>query len=281
MKFDSFAKINIGLNVVGKRTDGYHEIETLYQQISLKDTIDIQTSASSEVTLSCTGKECPKDESNLAFKAASALREKCNVNHGCRIHITKNISIGAGLGGGSSNAATTLAALNKLWDCNLTKNQLSDIAIRLGADVAFFLHGGLSFGRGMGEQLTPLSARPSYTGLLVCPNIHISTKWAYQNLNFSLTKANKMSKLKGFIRNLYNFGNWSLLSNDLEKVVFRSYPELEHIVRQFYSLGAFYSQMSGSGASIYGLFRTKAEASSAQETMQSRFSTYLFYPKYV
>jgi len=281
MTFNSYAKINIGLEIVDKRLDGYHEIETLFQQISLKDIIDIQVSENSDITLSCADDECPENKSNLAFKAASALQKTCKTEKGCRIHITKKIPIGAGLGGGSSNAAATLVVLNELWNCNLAEPQLSEIAFHLGADVPFFLHGGLCLGEGLGERLTPLSDRPEYAGLLVSPNIQISTKWAYQSVNFSLTKANKISKLKGFVRNVYDFDNWSLLSNDLEKVVFQAYPELEHIVQQLYAAGAFYAQMSGSGSSIYGLFRTHAEASSAQETMQSRFSTYLFFPKYV
>ena len=161
MEFNSFAKINIGLRIVGKRDDGFHDIETFFQQIDLFDTINIEGTQDGRIHLTVAGRDCPADESNLVYRAAQHLKSIIHdASLGCRIALQKRIPIGAGLGGGSSNAAVTLVALDKLWCCSLSNLELAESAAALGADVPFFLRGGLALGEGRGF-CNIAGARPS------------------------------------------------------------------------------------------------------------------------
>lgn len=258
MKLYSRAKINLGLSVLNKRKDGFHNIETFFQEISLSDEIELAITGN-DIRIKTNHSDCPSDKTNLAYKAADALWGKRRVNRGCGIEISKKIPIGAGLGGGSSNAASVLSALNEEWQCKLKHEQLSVMGACLGSDVPFFLKGGLAYGTGRGEQLYPLSYTPPYTGLLVIPPFSISTKEIYGNLN--LTNKRKIAKLKGFIDNFQRLDLWkNLFENDLQKVVLTKYPEWQEIINELYKGGAFFAQMSGSGSAFYGLFKSKKDA---------------------
>ena len=280
MNVESYAKINIGLRIVGKRPDGYHELETLFQQISLSDQLYFR--AADELTLETSNPLCPNDASNLIFRAAVLLRPFAQtLQKGCRIRLVKNIPMGAGLGGGSSNAATALKALNHLWNCGLSNSQLQQLATALGSDVPFFLLGGLALGKGRGEILTPLTQKPLYTGILVAPGFAVSTKTVYEKLNLTLTISGKISKFSAFGRAFPAFSMWkTLFRNDLESVVFREHPVLEALVRRFYSFGAFYAAMSGSGSSVFGLFENEEVAVQANKELQRFYRTFLFKPLY-
>ncbi len=278
MTFASHAKINLGLHVLGKRPDGYHEIETIFQEISLKDEIEIVLTEGG-ITIECRPAVCPENSDNLAFQAAQLLQQRAKSTSGCHIVIHKRIPIGAGLGGGSSNAATTLKALNQMWNLGLTEQILEGLGASLGSDVPFFVKGGTALGTGRGEKLSPVRLSAQYWGVLVCPHFSVSTKWAYQSANFSLTKTAKSSKFFRFLENLDNLGMWKkLLPNDLETVVFSCYPTLRTIVDKLYELGAFYARMSGSGSSLLGLFLSLEEAQKAESTFHGRAKVFVFRP---
>lgn len=272
----SFAKINIGLRILGKRPDAYHEIETIFQQISLKDVITI-IERENGIDISCDNEACPTDHRNLAHKAAKVMQRPGR--HGCHIRIKKNIPIGGGLGGGSSNAATTLLLLNKLWELHFDRKKLLTLAAEIGSDVPFFILGGTAHGQGRGEILSPIKLRTDYYGLLVCPDLHISTKWAYENVKIILTKTIKNSKFYSLTKKLNDFSSWQTsLPNDFEVIVFKKYPELVEIMDFLTHSGAFYAHMSGSGSSIYGLYASEKLAKRAYEDLKKNQRCYLFRP---
>ncbi|MDZ7724154.1 MAG: 4-(cytidine 5'-diphospho)-2-C-methyl-D-erythritol kinase [candidate division KSB1 bacterium] len=276
--YNSNAKINLGLSVLNKRKDGFHNIETFFQEISLCDKIEI-TPAESGIQIQSDHKDCPGDERNLAHQAAAALQQTGCQGKGCIIKLSKQIPIGAGLGGGSSNAATVLGALNQKWECRQSRTRLTDIAASLGSDVPFFMSGGLAFGTGRGETLTPLLFKPVYRGLLIIPPFSISTREIYENL--SLTNKRKITKLKGFIDNFYRLDPWKeTLENDLQTVVLKKYPDLQDIINKLYASGAFFAQMSGSGSAFYGLFKSEDKLRECSQYFAGGFRKLLFEPIY-
>ncbi len=282
MTFQAFAKINIGLRVLGKRPDGFHNIETLFQQISLYDELDIDAATDGRIHIECSDKACPADETNLAYRAAALLRENTgDPKLGCRLKISKRIPMGGGLGGGSSNAATTLTALNKIWRCGFSGAEIAEMGAALGSDVAFFLLGGLALGAGRGEILQPIKITIPYYGVLICPGVRISTPWVYKNLNLSLTNNNKIGKFIDFVAELDDISTWAThFPNELEKVVFKKYKSFRDIIDGLYDAGAFYARMSGSGSTLFGLFDAKSKAEKAKLHFQKRHQTILFEPIY-
>ncbi len=280
MQFKSYAKINIGLRIVGKRDDGFHNIETFFQQIDLFDTLDIESTTDGAIEITTSDPRCPTDSSNLVYKAAAHLRAKAkNEEFGCRIHIVKNIPMGAGLGGGSSNAATTLTALNQLWHINLPNHELSQIGLELGSDVPFFILGGFALGEGRGEILRPIEKKLTYYGLLVCPNVHISTAYVYNNLNLNLTIKDNFANFSGFIPRIIVTSSWKeCLKNELTNVVFFEHPEFEHIVEKLYNLDAFYAHMSGSGSTLFGLFESNEQMLKAEQSFNNKYRCIPFRP---
>lgn len=280
LRLFSYAKINLGLRILGKRKDGYHDIETVFQTISLKDEIEIRD-FQNDIKLSTDSKLCPSDQTNLVFKAASLLKQYKKSSKGCFITLKKNIPVGAGLGGGSSNSAATLVALNKIWDTRLSTAELNTLALQLGSDVPFFLYGGTALGEGRGEILTPIKVNHDYWGVLVCPNLQIFSKWAYQQLNFNLTKSFKRSKFSVLTRNFPEIDNWNdLLVNDFEDIVFNAHPALQSILQDLKRHGAFYARMSGSGSTLFGLYENEKLAQKAQLYFQESFRTFIFKPVY-
>lgn len=282
MIYKAHAKINIGLRVLNKRADGFHNIETFFQQIDLCDELKITATDDGRIILQCSDDDCPTDAGNLAYQAAAILRDSLAAPFlGCRISIVKRIPMGGGLGGGSSDAAATLKALNNLWDANLSDAQLSDLALQIGSDVPFFLQGGFALGGGRGEILHSISSHIPYYGLLFCPNISISTPWAYNNLNLTLTKSNKIGKFIDFIPELFSLPKWKdNLPNDMESVVFSKHGNFSETVKCFYDVGAFYARMSGSGSTLFGLYETKDKAQKAMKQLATRYHTVLFAPIY-
>lgn len=276
--YSAYAKINLGLRILGRRADGYHELETIFQQISVRDVLTIATQPGG-IVVGCSDSALPVDRENLAGRAAELLRRHAGITRGCNIQIQKNIPVGAGLGGGSSDAATALMALNQIWEIDWPRERLEPLAAELGSDVPFFLRGGCALGRGRGEHLEPLEIPQGWWGVLVYPNLAISTRWVYESANFSLTKSLKNSKfysLTGFADRL---SDWDLhLANDLEPVVFNKYPHLQGLVEGFKRGGAFYARMSGSGSAIFGLFLDKSDALSALAATTREYTTFLFHP---
>lgn len=274
----AYAKINLSLRVLGKRSDGYHELETIFQQISLYDQLFFSPAANG-ITLTCDQAECPADERNIVYRAAALVQQHGGTALGVRIRLEKKIPLGAGLGGGSSDAAATLRALQQMWHLHFDEALLHQLAVQLGADVPFFLHGGAALATGVGEKLHPVALPQNYWGVLIYPGFPISTAWVYQNLKLDLTKLSKSSKFYS----LTDLGNditlWQdQFVNDLEKVVFKEYPELDHLRDQLATAGAFLSRMSGSGSSIFGLFDSRARAERALLGVGTSYQRFLFSP---
>lgn len=256
----AYAKINIGLNILAKRADGYHDLETIFQQVSLFDEITFYENAT-EVVVHAQHPQVPSGQANIAHHAAKLLKDRFRIKSGIEIHVQKQIPVGAGLGGGSSDAALVLKTLNQIWQIGLSTGELKLMSHSLGADVAFFINGGSSLGRGRGEALDMVHVPLDYKCCLVYPKFSISTRWAYKNYKFDLTNTKKNFKLASFCLNGLPFDRWSSeLQNDLEYAVFQYYPQLSQIKAQFYELGATYASMTGSGSVIYGLFKQPFDA---------------------
>lgn len=262
----SFAKINLALELKGLRADGYHEIQTIYQAINLCDTIQLEEQPQgAEIVTNC--RELPTDSRNLVYRACLRLQESFNIERGVKIKIDKKIPLGAGLGGGSSNAAVTLIGLTHLWSLSLDRIHLYDIARELGADVPYFLMGGSCLGMGRGDELYPLADFPRWWVVLVVSPFSLSTSEVYQRANLVLTKEKNNSSMRGFF--LMESDVERIMVNDLEEVVFADYPSLRRLKEELKELGAKGSLMSGSGPTIYGLFKMYKEAKKAQKSLNA------------
>jgi 4-diphosphocytidyl-2-C-methyl-D-erythritol kinase len=253
------AKINLFLEVLKKREDGYHQICSLMQAVDLCDELILER-RKQDVAISCDHPGCPADETNLAFRAASLLLQKEKEKRGVSIHIRKKIPIAAGLGGGSSNAAAALKGVRQLLELHVTDGRLHQLAARVGSDVPFFLSPGQALVEGRGEEIRPIRVYGGYWLVLVCPAIEVPTRWAYQNLRISLTKRSRevnfenLRDASGFFAALPHF------ENDLEEVVSKRYPITRRIKDNLEHSGAVKSSMSGSGPTVYGVFDKKPQA---------------------
>ncbi len=273
----SFAKINLGLSILHKRDDGFHELETILQQINLKDEIQISLAGSGEISLICSQPGIPTDESNLCCQAARLFQKQAKIRSGINIKLTKNIPWGAGLGGGSSNAAVTLLALNKLCETNFNVEILKEMSAQLGSDIPFFIEGGTKFAFGRGEKLKTLNNNCKYNHILiVIPNVKISTKWAYSNLNLDLTNKEKNVTLSSFKdRGAVNLDIFEALKNDFEDVIFLKYPLLGEIKTQLLERKAVFTSLSGSGSALFGVFKTNSDVLEAQSLFEKKFRTFV------
>ena len=255
ISFKTPAKVNLGLHIFGKREDGFHELETLFQMVNWCDEIKIEC-LSRGLELVCNQPDIPTDDGNLVIKAAHILQtrfpERCK---GARIHLNKNIPHGAGLGGGSGNAAGVLLGLDYLWGLNLKREDLISMAAELGSDVPFFLFSPCAIGRGRGEILEPVKSSIRFYILMVYPGFAVSTASVYGNLKLKLTKReNNISILKNFILQSEFAQLGAAWSNDLEPVVFKEHPDLSGIKNEMLALGAKGALLSGSGSTVFGIF---------------------------
>jgi len=257
MKFRSFAKINLGIEVLGKREDGYHEIRTLFQSIEFGDILEFRPLADREIGLSGTDASIPWDDRNLIHRAARLLQQDFPKAGGVEVLVTKNVPAGKGLGGGSSNAAMTLFALNGLWELGLEQTRLQEYGRRLGADVPYFLEGGFCLGEGRGDVITPLPDLPVLYCVLALPFFPILTGDIYGRLR--LTSPAEDSKMNRFLARR-EFG---LLENRLEETVFSLYPRLKAIKSSFLHKEAVLSLVSGTGSAVFGLFEDREKAARA------------------
>jgi 4-diphosphocytidyl-2-C-methyl-D-erythritol kinase len=257
MIYRSFAKINLGIEVLGKREDGYHEIRTLFQTVDFSDTLDFRPLAERKIRIGGTDPSIPWDERNLVHRAAELLQQDYPKAAGVEIRVVKSVPAGKGLGGGSSNAAITLFALNGLWDLRLEKSRLQEYGRRLGADVPYFLEGGLCLGEGRGDEITTLPDLPVYYCVLALPSFPILTSDIYSRLR--LTSPAEAIKMNRFLARR-EFG---LLENKLEETVFSLYPRLKAIKSSFLHKEAVLSLVSGSGSAVFGLFADREKAARA------------------
>lgn len=259
LKLSSYAKINLGLWVLNKRKDGYHNIFSIIQAIDLADRIQLKKIPSG-IILKSDSKEVPQNEKNLAFKAAKIFLARTEVKSGVKITIKKKIPIEAGLGGGSSNAAFVLKGLNKLFDTKITTKKLARWSEKLGSDVPFFFSSGTAFVRGRGEKVKSVALPLDYWIVLVKPPFSVSSRWAYSNFKFDLTNPTMLFNFSSQ-RNPNNFGEMlNLCKNDLETTVSKKFPIIKQIRRQMLTSGAMLSAMSGSGPVVFGIFKNKRTA---------------------
>ena len=260
------AKINLGLRILGRRKDGYHELLSIMVPISLFDNLYLSSSARAGTRLDCQGRgDLPADTRNLAFRAAQSFQEKTGIREGLHIRLIKNIPIAAGLGGGSSDAAATLLALNDMYGHPLKIEELHQLALELGADVPFFLYSRPALARGIGEILDPIENWVKNWYVTITPPLQISTVWVYSQLNLELT-----SNTDEYIFSLFNTKSIDIsqvLVNDLEQVTLNRFPVIDTIKKRLADAGAEGAIMSGSGPTVFGIFSTKERAQKATDSL--------------
>lgn len=260
------AKLNLLLKITGLRNNGYHEIVSVFVPVALYDSLRIGKRGRG-LEVHCDGRELPRGEENLVHRAATCFFKNTGINEGAEIRLTKSIPVSSGLGGGSSDAATTLLGLNQLWGSPLTKGELEGIALSIGADVPFFLLRKPAVARGIGEILSPIDGLFSFWYVIVSPHIMVSTAWVYSKVKLELTKKENLNIIHSLGKADTNIPD--ILSNDLEKVTFGKYPFLRSIKTSLIELGALGSLMSGSGPSIFGLFNSEKKAQEAGKMLAS------------
>ena len=262
VKLESFAKVNLILRVLRRREDGYHDIKTIFQKISLHDTLWFTLKRTGGVSISTNDLTLPTGEGNLVHRAALLVLNRADYKGGVEVRIRKKIPIAAGLGGGSSNAATTLNALNQLLRLDLPRKELMSMGLKLGADVPFFLTKGSALGSGIGEQLQEIQL-PKLWYVLIHPNFEVSTASVYGKL--ILTKMRFHYRIQKFLRTPSEV--FHLLQNDLERVVSREHPDINEMKGCLKAAGASATLMSGSGPTVYGIFPEEGGASKAYRTI--------------
>ncbi len=275
----AYAKINLSLRVVGKRADGFHELDTYFLQIDLADKLFFETTAADDFALSCNWTNVPVDETNLCVRAYRLMSQAVGKQMGVQLHLEKHIPMGAGMGGGSSDAAVTLVALNHLMGGPLSAKSLFELAEQLGSDVPFFLHGGICHGAGRGEILTPLPSLPNLYLLLITPGIELSTRLVYQNLKIGLTTTHEntiFADLNYDVKKSYEQHRGG--RNDLEPWVLQTFPALAQIKECLLDTKALGACMTGSGSAFFGLYNSSEEIVAAQKLLQKEHSTFIARP---
>ena len=267
----SFAKINWSLRVLGKRPNGYHEVLTVLQTVSLSDELTFRLRDDARIHVSCDDRSVPTDETNLVVKAGLALRKRLQSSTGADVTLTKRIPAQGGLGGASSNAAVALLALNALWNCKLPTDELNLIARDLGSDVPFFLTGGRSIGIGTGTTVKGVHDQPKQHLIIVTPNAKVSTATAYAALNaVSLTTFDVASILSSSLADVLSADSRQLpLCNDFERVIFEIEPEIERVKAALLESGARGALLAGSGSSVFGVFDDEALRNDALGNLKS------------
>ena len=268
------AKINLYLDVVGKREDGYHNLETIFHSIDLHDDVVIRKQDTKGITVRCEHPGVPSDSSNLAYRAAECLSDEVDGIGGVAIDIYKRIPVAAGLAGGSANAAAVLHGVNQLFELGFTQNVLMHLGGQLGADVPFCLQGGAALGLGIGDQLTSLPALSNVSLLLLNPGIEVSTASVFKKLNFSLTTPEKACIIiKTHVKKRNVVGIGENLYNRLEVPVFSEYPEIFTLKNELSTqAGCYGALMSGSGATVFAVMQDANAARRSELHFKNRVS---------
>jgi 4-diphosphocytidyl-2-C-methyl-D-erythritol kinase len=267
VKIRAPAKINLSLRVVGRRADGYHLIDSVMVPVSLYDVIDVRkrrktfgrrAQTDELIQISCNHPDVPLGKENIVYRAAQQIMEKRGKAQPVRIDIFKRIPVGAGLGGGSTDAAATLIAMNRLLKLRLSRSDLEKIALSLGADVPFFLRGQAARARGIGERLRPLRRLPQFWAVILFPGFPVSTSWVYGKLRRKLTKPMANTSIASPPITFDELT--SLLVNDLESVTLRRHPKVSLLKDKLLREGAARALMTGSGSSVFGIFKSQRAA---------------------
>ena len=270
----SFAKVNIGLKILKRRPDGYHNIHTIFQEVDFHDNIYLSLQDDG-CSLAVDKSGIPKDETNSCVIAYKMIKNHFPEIGGISIRMEKLIPHGSGLGGGSSNAATVLKGLNKMYNLAMDHKILETISAEIGADVPFFIRGGTQVGDGIGNELGPAEL-VNGTYLLIIPDILINTKWAYGKIKNHLNCSDQRPNFANFLKedNL----SFKFIQNDFEEIVIPAYPEIGRIKDRLSDMGATFTSLSGSGSTVFGIFDEEADAKSAKSCFQSQYQTVLTLP---
>jgi 4-diphosphocytidyl-2-C-methyl-D-erythritol kinase len=271
---ESPAKINLGLNVVRKRLDGYHDLETIFLPLMLSDKITF--CKSDKVTLRTDSILLNELKDNLILKAIRMIEKQSKISISVDIFVEKVIPIGGGLGGGSSNAASTLKTVNRLFELGLSHQVLSKLALELGSDVPYFLNPVPSYAESRGELLYPLDLEIPYPILIVNPRIKIDTEWAFTRIKPSKPVMNLRNILEDGITDFDKLKKY--IKNDFEEVIFKEYPQIKEIKKELYNKGAQIALMSGTGSTVYGIFLNLQKAFWAEEYFKQNYFTFLNNP---
>lgn len=271
MRLKALAKINLGLDVLRRKEDGYHEVKMIMQTINLHDQIHMRKIEEEEIKIRTNLYYLPNNESNLAYKAAKMLKDEFNLPGGVSIHLKKVIPVAAGMAGGSSDAAAVLFGMNKMYGLKLSMQELMDRGVKLGADVPYCIMRGTALAEGIGEKLTKLPAMPKCHILIAKPPINVSTKFVYENLHANDLKPEDHPPVDAQIEALKE-GNLEKLvanmGNVLERVTVPEYPVINDMKQMMLDCGALGSMMSGSGPTVFGIFTNYTQAKEAYEKIE-------------
>lgn len=265
---NAYAKINLGLDVIGRRPNGYHDVRMVMQTIRLYDKLTFKKTRTRGISIKSNLSFLPNDKNNLIWQAASLFYQSCGIEPGIHISLHKRIPVAAGLAGGSSDAAATLQALNKLYDTRLSSKELAELGVNIGADVPYCLMGGTALSEGIGEILTPLTPAPNIPCLIVKPPFSVSTKYVYENLALATAPHPDIDAMLSAIRTQDIYAITKHLGNTLESVTIPLHPEIREIKQTLSDLGADGTLMSGSGPTVFALFTNKKMAQTAYYKMK-------------
>ena len=269
MRLQAFAKINLGLDVLGKREDGYHEVRMIMQTIRMYDQLDMRKSVEPGIHLTTNKKYIPVDENNLVWRAAKLMMDTCGIMEGVSIHLHKVIPVAAGMEGGSSDAAATLVGMNRLFHCGLSKEKLMELGVQIGADVPYCVLRGTALAEGIGEKLTVLPPMPDCWILIGKPGISVSTKYVYTTLDLNTDTVHPdIDGMKKALEDGNLYGITERMGNVLQDVTIPAYPEVERIKEQMKALGAVNAMMSGSGPTVFGIFDNEEKAQKACQKLR-------------
>lgn len=266
----SYGKINLGLDVLRRREDGYHEVRMIMQTVGLYDVLTMKKRKDDKIKMTCNLSFLPTDERNLVYKAVKLIKDKYHIKDGVEIKLSKRIPVAAGMAGGSSNCAAALKGMNQLFELGLSIEELCEIGVTLGADVPYCIWGGTALSEGIGEKLSRVDAMPDCYILIAKPGISVSTAFVYKNLN--LQELKKHPDIDGMLtclkeKNLK--GICDRLENVLETVTIKEYPIIEKVKKHLIDQGAMGALMSGSGPTIFAIFQDKKTADNALESLRS------------
>ncbi len=267
----AYGKINLGLDVLRRRENGYHDVRMIMQTVGIYDQIDLIRSEKPEILLETNLHYLPTNENNLAYQAAKLLMDEFQIQEGVTIKLKKYIPIAAGMAGGSSNAAAVLFGINKMFQLNLGMQELMERGVRIGADVPYCIMRGTALSEGIGEILTPLPAVPQCHVLIAKPGISVSTRFVYENLNANNLRPEQHPDIDAILEGIHTQDIHKIadnLGNVLETVTIREYPVIQKIKEQMIADGAIGSLMSGSGPTVFGLFTDEQTAQKAYENLR-------------
>lgn len=271
IKLNSYAKINLFLDVLNKREDGYHNIKSVMQRVDLYDKLQISENKFG-IELICDHPKIPLDERNTCHKAASLIKEKYNINTGITIKIKKTIPSGAGLAGGSSNAAAVITGLNELWKLGMTENEMQELGLMVGADVAFCLKGGTCLCEGLGDIITELKAFIWENILIIKPNFSISTPLAYKTLTEKEHNRYRDNKILNYINDNDYYNTCMSVANTLELAAFKLQEHIPLIKEEIKNTGAISTLMTGSGSAVFGFYMDKSSIMKAYKSLSKKYN---------